>query len=150
MNSTLAEYAANLFPRMNDSAIQQVVALYSNLTDVSAVTVPEQAAFVMGDSIFVCPAFYMLDAFPDNSGWKVRERVLEPPCLTHSCRVSLLSLQVPTVANWHICGLSECFIINRICCFSITRTAPRKAPHRSTTAHSSRRSRARSSQRLSL
>ncbi|KZV68230.1 alpha/beta-hydrolase [Peniophora sp. CONT] len=69
-NSTLAEYVANLFPRMNDSSIQQAVALYSNLTDVSAPTVPEQAAFVMGDSIFVCPAFYTLDAFPADSNWK--------------------------------------------------------------------------------
>ena len=71
-NATLADYVANLFPRMNETAIQQAVAIYSNLTDVSAPTVPEQAAFVMGDSIFVCPAFYVLDAFPSTSGWKVR------------------------------------------------------------------------------
>ena len=71
-NVTLAEYVANLFPRMNESSIQQVVAIYSDLTDVSASTVPEQAAYVMGDSIFVCPAFYVLDAFPSASGWKVR------------------------------------------------------------------------------
>lgn len=70
-NATLADYVANLFPRMNDGSIQQAVALYSNLTDVSAPTAPEQAAFVMGDSIFVCPAFWVLDAFPGNSGWKV-------------------------------------------------------------------------------
>ncbi|VDC03514.1 unnamed protein product [Peniophora sp. CBMAI 1063] len=69
-NTTLAEYVANLFPRMNDTSIQQAVAIYSNLADVSAPTVPEQAAFVMGDSIFVCPAFYVLDAFPSASGWK--------------------------------------------------------------------------------
>ena len=78
-NATLAEYVANLFPRMNDSAIQQAVALYSSLTDVSAPTVPEQAAFVMGDSIFVCPAFYVLDAFPDSSGWKVCQ-ISYPSC----------------------------------------------------------------------
>ena len=71
-NATLAEYVADLFPRMNDSSIQQAVALYSHLTDVSATTVPQQAAFVMGDSILVCQAFYVLNAFPDNSGWKVR------------------------------------------------------------------------------
>ncbi|VDC03515.1 unnamed protein product [Peniophora sp. CBMAI 1063] len=69
-NATLADYVANLFPRMNDSSIQQAVTLYSNLTDVTATTVPQQAAFVMGDSILVCPAFYALNAFPATSGWK--------------------------------------------------------------------------------
>ena len=75
-NVTLAEYVANLFPRMNESSIQQAVAIYSNLTDVSAPTIPEQAAFVMGDSIFVCPAFYVLDAFPNASNWKVCQDIL--------------------------------------------------------------------------
>lgn len=91
-NSTLDQYVANLFPRMNDSSIQQVVALYSNLADVSASTVAEQAAFVMGDSIFVCPAFYVLDAFPDNSAWKVMKPMLTLAtlCLPFHRRVNLL------------------------------------------------------------
>ncbi|KAI0033946.1 alpha/beta-hydrolase [Vararia minispora EC-137] len=74
-NTTLAEYVAELFPRMNDSSIQQAVVLYSN---IGLSTVSEQAAEVMGDSIFVCPAFYVLDAF-GNSAWKGQFAI--PPAL---------------------------------------------------------------------
>jgi len=66
-NTTLAQYITELFPRMNDSSIQQAVKLYSNVSGLN--TVPEQAAEVMGDSIFICPSFYVLEAFGSNS-WK--------------------------------------------------------------------------------
>jgi len=48
-NATLADYLADLFPRMNDTSIQQAVALYSN---AGFTGVPAQAAEVMGDGKF--------------------------------------------------------------------------------------------------
>jgi hypothetical protein len=48
-NDTLADYIANLLPRLNSTSIQQAVALYDNIPGNN--TVPEQAALVMGDSM---------------------------------------------------------------------------------------------------
>jgi len=75
-NTTLAQYIAGLFPRMNGTSIQQAVNLYSKISGV--ITVPEQAAEVLGDAIIVCPAFYVLEAFGPNS-WKGEFAI--PPAL---------------------------------------------------------------------
>ncbi|KAJ7600490.1 alpha/beta-hydrolase [Mycena floridula] len=63
-NFTLRSYTTELFPRMDEHHVEHIRELYSNTG-----TVPEQAAAVMGDSIFACPAYYALHAFKE-SGWK--------------------------------------------------------------------------------
>lgn len=70
-NATLSAYIANLFPRMNETSIAQATSIYSTLQGLNASTVPTQATYVMGEAIFICPAFYMLGAFHDHA-WKVR------------------------------------------------------------------------------
>ncbi|KAJ7766525.1 alpha/beta-hydrolase [Mycena maculata] len=65
-NFTLAEYITQLFPRLTDLEIQAAVELYSNIGSSS---VSDQATKVMGESIFVCPAYWMVKAFGQR-GWK--------------------------------------------------------------------------------
>ena len=81
-NATLSSYIANLFPRMNSTSIAQAVNIYSDLKGLNASTVPTQAAYVMGDAIFVCPAYYTLEAFEDHA-WKV-----QTPCSPSSLAYS--------------------------------------------------------------
>ncbi|KZV68239.1 alpha/beta-hydrolase [Peniophora sp. CONT] len=77
-NTTLTSYIANLFPRMNDTSITRAANIYSTLQGMNASTVPTQAAYVMGEAIFVCPAYYTLGAFEDQA-WKAEFAV--PPAL---------------------------------------------------------------------
>ncbi|VDC03533.1 unnamed protein product [Peniophora sp. CBMAI 1063] len=78
-NATLESYIANLFPRMNSTSITQAANIYSTLPEgLNASAVPAQAAYVMGEAIFVCPAYYTLEAFEDNA-WKAEFAV--PPAL---------------------------------------------------------------------
>ncbi|THH19417.1 hypothetical protein EW146_g1764 [Bondarzewia mesenterica] len=65
-NLTLAEYVTQLFPRLNHTQVQHAVGLYSR---IGLQTVVEQAEAVMGDSIFVCPAYYALEGY-GRGGWK--------------------------------------------------------------------------------
>ncbi|KAI0313761.1 alpha/beta-hydrolase [Amylostereum chailletii] len=76
-NFTLTEYITQLFPRMDDGQIQQAVGLYANITGLT--TVPEQAALVYGENIFVCPAYASVAAFPASSAWKAEFAI--PPAL---------------------------------------------------------------------
>ncbi|EIW84339.1 alpha beta-hydrolase [Coniophora puteana RWD-64-598 SS2] len=59
-----AEYVANLFPDMTQEQVEQAAYLYSDMG-----TPIEQANWIMGDSIFVCPTYYLLAAYPGRS-WK--------------------------------------------------------------------------------
>ncbi|KAI0315766.1 Alpha/Beta hydrolase protein [Amylostereum chailletii] len=81
-NFTLKEYITQLFPRMSVEQIEGAVGLYEGIA--GATTVPEQAALVMGESIFVCPGYASLSAFPAASAWKAEFAI--PPA-THSVDV---------------------------------------------------------------
>ncbi|THH10732.1 hypothetical protein EW146_g8276 [Bondarzewia mesenterica] len=65
-NLTLAEYVTQLFPRLKDMKVQHAVELYLGIGLQTGV---EQAEAVMGDSIFVCPAYYALEGY-GRGGWK--------------------------------------------------------------------------------
>ncbi|KAA1475671.1 alpha/beta-hydrolase [Dentipellis sp. KUC8613] len=74
-NITLRQYITGLFPRLDDRQVDKAVQLYQQ-GNIS--TVPHQAAAVMGDAIFICPAYYALEAFGD-CGWKAEFAI--PPGL---------------------------------------------------------------------
>jgi len=65
-NETLTpvDYAAQLFPDLTQAQAEEIALLYSELG-----TPVEQANYIMGDSIFVCPTYYLLAAYPGKS-WK--------------------------------------------------------------------------------
>ncbi|KAJ7133522.1 alpha beta-hydrolase [Mycena epipterygia] len=65
-NFTLTKYITQLFPRLTTRQIQTAVELYSN---IGLASVSDQATKVMGESIFVCPAYWMVKAF-GSTGWK--------------------------------------------------------------------------------
>ncbi|KAJ3874377.1 Alpha/Beta hydrolase protein [Lentinula edodes] len=56
-------YASTLFPKLGSQA-EVAAQLYANLG-----TPLQQDDLVMGESIFICPTYYLLNSFPD-SGWK--------------------------------------------------------------------------------
>ncbi|KAJ8514991.1 hypothetical protein ONZ45_g7520 [Pleurotus djamor] len=56
---TAAGYAAELFPGFGPQEAAAVAELYKDLG-----TPIEQANLIMGESIFVCPAYYLLGSFP--------------------------------------------------------------------------------------
>ncbi|KAA1475672.1 alpha/beta-hydrolase [Dentipellis sp. KUC8613] len=74
-NITLTQYVTGLFPRLNQQQIDSAVQLYQQ-GDLD--TVPDQAAAVIGDVIFICPAYYALEAFGER-GWKAEFAI--PPGL---------------------------------------------------------------------
>ncbi|KAH7906561.1 Alpha/Beta hydrolase protein [Hygrophoropsis aurantiaca] len=65
-NETLniTDYVAQLFPDMTPLQVQEAAYVYQSYG-----TALEQAITVMGDSIFVCPTYYLLQAFQGRS-WK--------------------------------------------------------------------------------
>ncbi|KAJ3934689.1 MAG: Alpha/Beta hydrolase protein [Lentinula lateritia] len=69
-------YSSMLFPEFESQQADDTAELYANLGSPL-----EQDDLIMGESIFICPTYYLLDAFPD-SGWKV----LVPPA-THGADV---------------------------------------------------------------
>ncbi|KAJ7178153.1 alpha/beta-hydrolase [Mycena filopes] len=73
-NLTLHEYARGLFPRLDQSGVERVVGVYST-ADSMASTV-DKASGIMGEAIFVCPAYYLAQAFGAHA-WKARFSV--PP-----------------------------------------------------------------------
>ncbi|GAW07783.1 cephalosporin esterase [Lentinula edodes] len=70
-------YASTLFPKLGSQA-EIAAQLYANLG-----TPLQQDDLVMGESIFICPTYYLLNSFPD-SGWKGEFAV--PPA-THGADV---------------------------------------------------------------
>jgi carboxylesterase type B len=62
MNASV--YASMLFPKFGPQQANQTAQLYADLG-----TPLVQNDLIMADSIFICPTFYLLSAFP-NSSWK--------------------------------------------------------------------------------
>ncbi|KAF8442075.1 Alpha/Beta hydrolase protein [Boletus edulis BED1] len=65
-NETLSitDYVSQLFPDMTFAQVQEAASVYKNYG-----TAVDQAIMVMGDSIFVCPGYYLLHTFAGRS-WK--------------------------------------------------------------------------------
>ncbi|EGN99360.1 hypothetical protein SERLA73DRAFT_108823 [Serpula lacrymans var. lacrymans S7.3] len=61
---TITDYVAQLYPDMTSLQVQEAAYLYNNTGDAL-----DQAIGVMGDSIFVCPTYYLLQTFAGRS-WK--------------------------------------------------------------------------------
>jgi len=70
-NTTL--YASTLYPKFGSEQADETAELYASLGTVLA-----QEDMIMGDSIFICPTYYLLNAFPRNS-WKGEFAI--PPAL---------------------------------------------------------------------
>ncbi|KAJ6588190.1 Alpha/Beta hydrolase protein [Mycena capillaripes] len=70
---TLHDYIRGLFPRLGHRQVEHVFQLYSSLGFTNTVNT---ASEIMGDSIFVCPAYYLTEAFKSRA-WKARFAV--PP-----------------------------------------------------------------------
>jgi len=58
-NGTLTQYAQNAFPDLNSSQIDLVVSTYQ----LTGPTIQAQAVAMQGEAIFICPTYYLLDAF---------------------------------------------------------------------------------------
>ncbi|KAG6372185.1 Alpha/Beta hydrolase protein [Boletus reticuloceps] len=61
---TITDYVSQLFPDMTFAQVQETASVYKNYG-----TAVDQAIMVMGDSIFVCPTYYLLHTFAGRS-WK--------------------------------------------------------------------------------
>ncbi|KAJ3887754.1 Alpha/Beta hydrolase protein [Lentinula edodes] len=57
-------YSSMLFPKFESQQADDTAELYATLGSPL-----EQDDLIMGESIFICPTYYLLNAFPD-SGWK--------------------------------------------------------------------------------
>ncbi|KAJ7507092.1 Alpha/Beta hydrolase protein [Mycena galericulata] len=66
-NLTLHTYTRGLFPRLDQTQVDQVVALYTSHYNLA--NTDDRASEIMGDSIFVCPAYYLAEAFKSRA-WK--------------------------------------------------------------------------------
>ncbi|VDC07276.1 unnamed protein product [Peniophora sp. CBMAI 1063] len=65
-NFTLDKYISTMFPRLTHKEVNTAVSLYS---DAGFTNITDTSALVMGESIFICPAYDVLDAFPSKV-WK--------------------------------------------------------------------------------
>ncbi|KAJ3905868.1 Alpha/Beta hydrolase protein [Lentinula edodes] len=85
-------YSSMLFPNFESQQADDTAELYANLGSPL-----EQDDLIMGESIFICPTYYLLNAFP-NSGWK-GEFVIPPA--THGADVVYYytSIGVPDFPN---------------------------------------------------
>ncbi|KAJ4480045.1 Alpha/Beta hydrolase protein [Lentinula aciculospora] len=85
-------YASTLFPKFGSQQANEVAQLYATLG-----TALQQDDLIMGESIFICPTYYLLNAFPDN-GWKGEFTV--PPA-THGADVVYYfpSIGIPPFPN---------------------------------------------------
>ncbi|KAI5117712.1 hypothetical protein M0805_003201 [Coniferiporia weirii] len=63
-NTSLSDYTSQLFPAFGESQIEATVRQY---TDIGLDTVFGQAVAVMGESIFICPTYALLNAFKGRS-----------------------------------------------------------------------------------
>ncbi|KAL5483591.1 hypothetical protein ACEPAI_8823 [Sanghuangporus weigelae] len=61
---TLIDYVTQLFPLFDDDQIQMAVQNYEN---IGLESVNDQAIAIMGESIFICPTYRLLNAFPGRS-----------------------------------------------------------------------------------
>ncbi|TFY71855.1 hypothetical protein EVG20_g1158 [Dentipellis fragilis] len=93
-NITLKQYITGLFPRLDKNQVEKAVRLYQqgNLS-----TVPDQAAAVIGDSIFICPAYYALEAFGDR-GWKA-EFAIAPALHGDDVSYQFSNFVIPPIFN---------------------------------------------------
>ncbi|TFY52057.1 hypothetical protein EVG20_g10725 [Dentipellis fragilis] len=93
-NITLHRYISELLPRLSQDHIQTAVQLYQK-KDLT--TVPDQAAAVMGDTIFVCPAYYMLKAVGKHA-WKAKFAI-EPAFHGEDNSYEFSTLSIPPTFN---------------------------------------------------
>jgi len=63
-NTSVAEYVAALFPKLGSDDVQEASYLYHDMG-----TPLEQMQWIQGDTVFLCPTYYMLAAFPGRS-WR--------------------------------------------------------------------------------
>ncbi|KAI5117710.1 hypothetical protein M0805_003199 [Coniferiporia weirii] len=63
-NISLSDYTSQLFPNFGDSQIEATVRQY---TAIGLDTVVDQAIAIMGESIFICPTYALLNAFKGRS-----------------------------------------------------------------------------------
>ncbi|EJD07869.1 alpha/beta-hydrolase [Fomitiporia mediterranea MF3/22] len=61
---TATDYVTQLFPLFNQAQIEETVQQYTN---IGLNTVNDQAIAIMGESIFICPTYRLLSAFPGRS-----------------------------------------------------------------------------------
>ncbi|KAG9316092.1 Alpha/Beta hydrolase protein [Chiua virens] len=61
---TITDYVSQLFPDMSSLQVQEAAYIYQDYGNAL-----EQAIMVVGDSIFVCPTYYLLQTFTGRS-WK--------------------------------------------------------------------------------
>ncbi|PAV18001.1 alpha beta-hydrolase [Pyrrhoderma noxium] len=60
----ITNYVTQLFPQFNDNQIQDTVAQY---TGAGLDTAFDQAVAIMGESIFICPTYALLSAYPGQA-----------------------------------------------------------------------------------
>ncbi|KAI5119060.1 hypothetical protein M0805_001519 [Coniferiporia weirii] len=63
-NMSLSDYTSQLFPTFGESQIEATVRQY---TGIGLDTVVDQAIAIMGESIFICPTYALLNAFKGRS-----------------------------------------------------------------------------------
>ncbi|EPT00684.1 hypothetical protein FOMPIDRAFT_150510 [Fomitopsis schrenkii] len=63
--TNLTTYVTNLFPLINETVVQAIVQTYSN--DTALTNTSAQAIAIMGESIFICPTYLLMDAFGDKA-----------------------------------------------------------------------------------
>ncbi|KAH8113786.1 cephalosporin esterase [Phellopilus nigrolimitatus] len=61
---TLPEYVSQLFPGFGEAQVNAAIQHYTN---IGLETVFNQAVAVMGESIFICPTYFLLNGFPGPS-----------------------------------------------------------------------------------
>jgi len=64
-NGTLTDYVTNAIPTLDKTDVDRVVQIYSNIPGVNGVNA--QAIAVQGEVIFICPTYFLLDAFGERS-----------------------------------------------------------------------------------
>ncbi|KAI0688126.1 cephalosporin esterase [Cytidiella melzeri] len=58
---TVAEYVTQLFPDFNENEVNDAVAQYSNVSSLD--TTIDKTIAIMGESIFICPTYLLLQSF---------------------------------------------------------------------------------------
>jgi len=62
---SLTHYATNAIPTLSPADIQRVVQMYSSIPGIT--TALDQAIALQGELVFICPTYYLLDAFGSRS-----------------------------------------------------------------------------------
>ncbi|KIM85931.1 hypothetical protein PILCRDRAFT_816503 [Piloderma croceum F 1598] len=63
------DFVRQMFPYFSAKQTDKAATYYIALNTTRLPTASDQAAAIMGESIFTCPTFYLLEAFNDKS-WK--------------------------------------------------------------------------------